>query len=290
LVCGEDGAVTSFANFEDFELVLMRLEDNGEVRSSASFGNMPTATGGSLLTDPRTGDVLFVGVQGTSRMAVVRFSWDLELLGKETIYEVDDAANTVIYWPQAAMALEDRYLVSYVRQDAADGFVQDWGYIHVAVFDLDWNLLEDHRITDAPAPDGSMRPGLAVRDDTLIVSYDRIVGSPGLVQPRLRTVMLALDAFDDPEPPGDSGSSDSGTGSDTAIDDTAIDDTAVPMDSVAPVDTQDPGPGDSGGDGSRCGGCRDSTSPAPPAAAVLLFTLFPLRRRTRAGWKRWDGP
>lgn len=281
LICGDDGGLVTYNNFLADELVLVRLEDSGAVRTTTTLAGMPTGTGASLLADPETGEVLLIGVEGRDQLRVARLSWDLELLSLDTVYQVDDRDKTFIYWPQAALPVGDRFLVAWIQQEADEGFNQDWGHVHLAVFDRAWTLLEAHQITDAAPPDGAMRPGLAVRDDTLIVSYDRIVGSPGLVQPRLRAVTLNLGAFEDPDTGGtDTGISGSGT--DTATGDsgpTGETGDSATADSGPPADS---GPGDPGEADARCAGCGgDDDSPPPPGAALLLLGLWGSRRRAQ---------
>ncbi len=272
-VCSEHGTVAVFWDDGDFEAWFFTFDDDAAELDRFQRDGVPISTQGTtLLENPHDGQLLMVGMdKEQSSLMVTTLSWDLEV--GETVYPwgIDDSPDSRIYWPQAAKAVGDRFLVAYMHQTWADGWKSDWGDLWLAIFDKDWNLLENNQITDDPVPDGSMRPGMQVEGDTLLLTYDRITGTPGYVEPRMRALTLDLGAFEDPEDTGttgDTGTSDSGNPTDSGG-------TTDPMDSGDTHVTPPPPDPDDG-----CLGC--ASGGAPLAALIWLLPGLGLVRRRAA--------
>ncbi len=246
-VCSEYGTVTVFYDTQRGLSAghMYTFDDEAQLLDHKEVDGVPYSTEGTtLLEDPFNHDLLMVGTDTLdSTILVARLNWDLDLLESKTVFELEDMAEGRVYWAQAVLAIEDRFVAAYMHQARADGWSSDWGDIWLGIFDQDWNLLESQQITDDPAPDGSMRPGLQVLDDTLLLSYDRIEGSPGYVNPRIRPITLNLAAFQD-EGPGDSGDSgDSGNTGDSGTTDSGDKDSGdLPTDDTGNSDGNPPPP------------------------------------------------
>ena len=194
MVCSEQGTVAVFYDIQTYTARFFKFDDQATETERFDIDGVPFSTEGTtLLEDPQTGLLLMVGMDKLqSKLQVATLTWDLELLDSINPWGIDDSPESRIYWPQSVKVVGDRFLVAYMHQTWADGWKSDWGDLWIAIFDLEWNLLENNKITDDPVPDGSMRPSMQIEGDQLLLTYDRITGSPGYVEPRVRELRLDL--------------------------------------------------------------------------------------------------
>jgi hypothetical protein len=218
LICHEKGNFASFIDYDVWGTVVYTLDADGALLDEKRIPELPLAEGGVFLEDPVRGDLALVtSTPEKNGLFVNWLSWDLVFKDTRRILQVDRTVAQA-YWPQAVNIIGDRIVLAYIQQPSNAGFQADWGNVWLAIFDLEWTLLENHLIVKDDGPDGTMRPGLALQGETLMLSYDEIEHfPPGVVQPRMVPITLKLSAFGDfglPDTGGGSGSdSDSNTDS-----------------------------------------------------------------------------
>lgn len=210
-----------------------------------------------MLKDPTRGDLALVtSTPSKDGLYVNWMTWDLVFQGSKRILDVSPEQGQS-YWPQGHVVIEDRILLSYVLQPpVVEGEPElEFGNMWLAIYDLEWNLLENLQITQDDSPGGTMRPSLTLVEDTLYLGFDELENfPPGDIQPRLLSMKLDLDAFVDPSDPG---TGDTGP---------------------CPDDSGGEDSGDSDTDESSCG-C--SQGPTAPASWPLLFGLLAFGRRRK---------
>jgi hypothetical protein len=213
LICHEKGRFVAFSDFEVGGATIYTLDDDGGIEREDRISQTPLPEGGSFLEDPLRGDLALITATLTKDGLLVNWlGWDLVFKESRRILEVD-LEESQSYWPQGVLVIEDRIVVAYVQQPANENMLSDWGNIWLAFYNLEWQLLENHQITQDTGPDGTMRPGLALQGDTLFLTYDEIEEHPpGIVQPRIIPITLNLEAFSDFV---DTGSADTAGGNDT---------------------------------------------------------------------------
>jgi MYXO-CTERM domain-containing protein len=259
-ICHEEGVFGAFLDYQIYRTMMYVLNDNGEYKNKIRVAELPIAEGASMLKDPSRGDLALVtSTPSKDGLYVNWMTWDLVFQGSKRILDVPVGEGKA-YWPQGHVVVEDRILLSYILQSpVADGEPElEFGNLWVAIFDLEWNLLENLKLTHDDNPGGTMRPSMTLIEDTVYLAFDQLENfPPGDIQPRLLTLKLDLDAFVDP---ADSGSGSSDTG---------------------------PCPDDSGGDGTGVEptepSCGCSQGPNAPATAgwPLLFGLLAFGRRRK---------
>jgi MYXO-CTERM domain-containing protein len=252
-ICHENGNFASFIDYDLFGAVVYKLDEDGALLEELRIAELPLPEGGTFLEDPRRGDLALITATSEKTGLIVNWlDWDLNFKGNRRILTVD-RTQAQAYWPQAIQVVGSRILLAYVQQPVDADYEADWGNVWLAIFDHSWNLLENHQITNDPGPGGTMRPGLAIYNDQLLLTYDEIEHfPPGIVQPRLVPITLKTEAF------------------------LVTEDTAVPVDSSVGKDTE-------AGGGSvpaewRCG-CATSGQKSGTGMWVILGGLLGWRRR-----------
>lgn len=225
--------------------------------------------GGAFIEDPVSGELLVASIVGDGTLTIDRLDGSLTKIGPTWSGPVTSGQNEA-YWPSAGMFVGDHLLIAYIQRDRNAGYLEDWGDLWLAIFDGSGSLVENMPIAENTPPDGGMRPGLARRGETLLMTWDRLRDHPpGKVRVEIIEVTLNLSAFGD----GAEDSGWTGTYGDTGTANT-------PSDS-GPTGADSGTSGDSGGVGSGdgCGGC--AITPAPVGAGWLagLIGLVGLRRR-----------
>jgi MYXO-CTERM domain-containing protein len=255
LICHENGNFASFIDYDLFGAVIYKLDEDGALLDELRIAELPLPEGGSLLEDPLRGDLALITATSEKTGLLVNWlDWDLNFKTSRRILTVDRTVAQA-YWPQAFQIVGGRIILAYIQQPVDAGYVADWGNVWLAVFDHSWNLLENHQITYDPGPGGSMRPGLAIYEDQLLLTYDEIEDfPPGIVQPRLVPITLKLDAFVVPE------------------------DTADSVDSAGNEDTEPAGSGAVAAEW-KCGCAATSTGKPGAGVWLILGGLLGWRRR-----------
>jgi uncharacterized protein (TIGR03382 family) len=255
-ICHEEGVFGAFLDYDIYRTMMYILDDNGKYKSKIRVAELPIAEGASILEDPIRGDLAMVTASPSKDGLYVNWmSWDLIFQGSKRILNVkpEDGQS---YWPQGHIVLDDRILIAYIMQPADAGYLNEFGNLWMAVYDLEWNLLENLQITHDDGPGGTMRPSMTLIEDTLYMGFDEIENfPPGDIQPRLLTMKLDLDAFVDPA-------------------DTDPGDTGPCPDDSGEEDSGDPGPTEPS--------CGCSQGPTAPVTWPLLFGLLAFGRRRKS--------
>jgi MYXO-CTERM domain-containing protein len=256
-LCHEEGVFGAFLDYQIYRTMMYIMDENGKFESKIRVAELPIAEGGSMLKDPTRGDLALVtSTPSKDGLYVNWMTWDLVFQGSKRILDVSPEQGQS-YWPQGHVVIEDRILLSYVLQPpVVEGEPElEFGNMWLAIYDLEWNLLENLQITQDDSPGGTMRPSLTLVEDTLYLGFDELENfPPGDIQPRLLSMKLDLDAFVDPSDPG---TGDTGP---------------------CPDDSGGEDSGDSDTDESSCG-C--SQGPTAPASWPLLFGLLAFGRRRK---------
>ena len=276
LACSPNLRVTVFGGQQgpDVLSTFFMMDDNANEIGTTQMLNVPQTGGNSFLVEPETGNLLIVEIEDNTneidvtRLDVTTNPWTVVEVVNATVLTGGEQGG----WPQAVLRINDFYIVAFINQGAGNpGLLGD---VMLAVFDFDWNLLEVEQVTHSS---GAMTPGLARRDNQLIVSYDRNV-APHIVEVTLDAQAFGLDGGDTglPWDTGDTDEpwiEDTSSGADTG---SSGDDTGS-----SGSDTAVGGDSDSQG-GSDSKGCGCSTSPVSPNWAWPLLGLAGLllyRRR-----------
>ncbi len=272
LICREELTGLAFMGISSRTPFIITVDETGAGVDTFELPESLPLIGGSLLWDEWTGELLTVSTEGPDPQSLIVHRYALTdepeatLLGEVHTPRLDIGR---LWWPQSSLRIGDHWVVSLVGEDDRDQFDQDVGDIFLGVFDADWDTQELVRLTTFDGA-GAMRPGLALKGDQLLVTYDRDL------RHHMTAVTLDLDAFGDgvPDTPDDSGW-------DTA----EIPDTAI----TPPVDS-----GPTGGDPSTPpapveGGCGCAASPRTPglpwwlALGAALFSRSTRSRRPPPG-------
>ncbi len=250
------------------------LDRDLQVTGITEFPGNPRAQGGALLTEPDRDVILLLGFNHGGPMGVVELSPDLEELSRREVWLLEDPIRA--YWPQGVMRVGPYYLVAFMGRDD-DAAAVDNGNVYLAVFDAEWELLQQEQLTDYHESEGAMRPWLSRADEQLLVTFDRENGHYAL------EIELDLSAF------GVSADApDTGRNPDELVDTGSVDDTG---DSGDP-DSGDPDSGEPGGEESGSTGGFDEANPpadvsssrcgcGAAGSAIWLLGAVVLGRRRR---------
>jgi len=258
LLCS-DGAVLYGAVDESYDSVVYEIGADGAVLVEAD--QLPFLQGGSLAWEAERGTLAAIGGGGGSPY-IVRTDLDYAVIESRSLGIEVKGERT--YWPQAVVRVGDTWILAHMSRVESAGWAVDTGNVWLAAFDLDWTLLDHVQVTALAPPTGAMRPGLAVKGDQLVVSYDL------LSEIWVQSVSLGAEPKDTGHT-GDSGDSGGTDPPDTA---TSEDSAGGTTDSADGADTAGTDPPESGlADG--CG-CKPG---APFAPTGLLGALALLSRR-----------
>ena len=148
---------------------------------TGTLADAPQMQGASFRWD---GDALVVyGVNYRGPLAVRRYDADLTPVDA---YDLDLAEpGAYIWWPQANLKVGQYDVVAYMSRADGESWVADSGNVWLVVLE-DGAVVQKVQATAFAPGQGAMRPGLARRDDRVILSYD--VG----IVPTLTEVTLDL--------------------------------------------------------------------------------------------------
>jgi len=264
-ICHNKGRFAAYIDFDRYLAVVYSFDEEGDLLNTLRIPELPLPEGGSFIQDPVRKDLALVtSTPEKDGLYVNWLDWDLKFQGSKRILDGDhDVAQ--YFWPQGAQVVGDRIMLSFLRQPQDAGYIGEWGNLWIAIFDLEWRLIEKHPLTYDAGPGGTNRPGLELMGDTLYVSYDEMENHPpGDIQPRVLTVKLNLDAFSDPnfeywEP--------------------TLKDTADPATDTGPDKCTGLEDEDEEGHEHEHATCTCSSSPFSSGSWVAFFATFALLRR-----------
>lgn len=216
LLCNDLGQFTAFLDFERSWPVFMQVSRSGEIINEVTLGQLPVPEGSSLIQHPDGESLIYISTSKDTRgLNLSILDTEFSLIESLEISRMEPETRS--HWPQGAVIISDRLFVSYVRQKDSEGWSDDWGEVWLAIFDLEWNLLEDFVVVDTEAPNGAMRPALTQSNSTLMLTYDRLEGGNiGDVSPRFIVMELHESLF--PEQPDTGETGDTGEADDTGTD------------------------------------------------------------------------
>lgn len=259
-LCHDKGIFGAFLVYDDWKTMIYILDENGKKKERLTVSELPIAEGASFMEDPVRGDLaLLTASPAKDGLYINWMTWDLIYQGNRRILDIKPNDGQA-FWPQGHMRIDDYTLIAYVMQPTDQGYIGEFGNIWLAVFDLEWNLVENLKITHDDGPGGTMRPNLTLIDDVLYIGFDEMENfPPGDIQPRLLTMNLDLEAFVDPT---DSSTGDTGP---------------------CPDDTDTEDTGDEEGPSETSCGCSQSPQRMPQSIWPLAFALlsFGSRRKRR---------
>lgn len=174
--------------------ILVEIGQDGTPVGETRLDTRTHLMGGSMVWDPDTDTLVTVGFD--NRQSIVVERWDADFVKLETIEIPVVEAPQRVYWTQATLRVGEHWFVAHMARDESAGWASDEGNVWLQVFDLEWNLLESHAVTNFTAPEGGMRPGLARQDDRLLVLFDKGV-RPHIVSVTLDAAALGEDPAGD---------------------------------------------------------------------------------------------
>jgi len=148
---------------------------------------MMNGHGAALVEEPGRDALTLISFAFDNRVHFTRLNRRLRV---KEIWAVEvTPPGTEVYWTQGAIRVGERWVIAHIAKAEGQAFTSDTGDLWVQVFDADWNLLESLQVSDLGGGLGYMRPSLAHRGDTLILSYDSdLIG-------RLRPITIDPEAF-----------------------------------------------------------------------------------------------
>jgi MYXO-CTERM domain-containing protein len=167
------------------------LDNNAQVVDTQDTVDLPRTGGSALKVEPETETILVVEMSSLpldvpGEMWITRMDLDLNPLNVYRAQVLPDGYNG--HWPQGILRIGDYYMVAYIGwpDDTWDGHNGD---MWVAVFDMDWNLLETQQVSNNDPSNPGMRPGLVRRGDIVLATYDKNT------MPHIHELRIDLETF-----------------------------------------------------------------------------------------------
>jgi hypothetical protein len=146
------------------------LSSDASVGETINLGDL-FVMGGGLLADAPTDRIILTTAQLDGRLNFHTFTPEWAPIDTTTLDVAGPGQRT--YWPSSIIRVGQYYMVAMMSAEDLPPGSGDTGNVMLYVFTEDFELVEEHQITDLPSGrDGAMRPWVAHRDDLLIVSYD----------------------------------------------------------------------------------------------------------------------
>jgi len=211
--------------------VFMEIGENGRPDGEHLVDHGPNSTGSSMVYEAETDTYVlasypifdeWTGYEDRKDLEAPDFDHNLYLFRLSRDFEMIEQIalpvapeGDVVFWPMGMVRVGQVYVVVHVLQQDGVEWRGDSGDLALAIFDLDWTLLDTVPITDHGGGEGSNRPQLALRGDTLLVTYDDVTKG------RVRALTLDLARAADPHSGAagvDSGGADSGRADSGGVD------------------------------------------------------------------------
>jgi len=200
-----EGVVFSSYGREPHIASFFHVDDDANTSEIQDLGAIQVE-GGALLDDAPTDRIILISATFNSELEVNTFDADLNPIERKLINIPPN--NERAFWPQRIIRVGQYYVVVMMSMVDSGPGSSDTGDVWLHVFDEDFGLLEQHKLTDyGSGRESAMRPWVERMDDLLIVSYD-ILTSHTFV-----AVRLNLDGVEDVDT-GFPGQGDDGSDSD----------------------------------------------------------------------------
>ena len=212
LICAPVGEAVAYMDKQgQASATLFDIAGNGTMTGTRAVDGAPRVMGGGLVWNADDDTFLIIGGAYDNALTLARYDIDLNLLDTQKLTALP--AGWHAFWPQAVMRVGDFWILAHAGNDEAVHWDQGDGDIWVKVYDLDWNLIQDEQVTHNTAPIGGMRPGLARKNEQLLVTYDKSV-HPVVIPLTLDLAALGVEGGDtgqwsDPADTDSDGSEDS---------------------------------------------------------------------------------
>ena len=152
------------------QATFFELDDSANAAGTVDLGEIQVE-GGGFLADAPTERIILTTANFDGRLAFDTFSPTWDHLGT-TAVDIPPSSERA-FWPQSIIRVGQFYLVAMMSMVDSGAGSGDTGDVWLHIFDEDFGLLEQHKLTDyGSGRESAMRPWLAVQDDLLIVSYD----------------------------------------------------------------------------------------------------------------------
>lgn len=248
-ICSPWGTGAAFGGYGDGSVpgVLVEVDRGGGILGEIALGNV-FLMGAGLLADAPTDRILlsWMNIDGTLRLEEYSPTWDH--LDSHQLNLAEPGQRT--WWPSSFIRVGQYYAISYMTGDNLEPGSGDTGNVAVVFLTEDFEVVEQHVLTDLRAGrDAAMRPHLARDGDLLFVSYDV------LTTHLFKVLRLDLDGLEDVDESFDEP-------------DDAAGDSGTDADAEEPTDDSK-------------GGC--TTAPATGVAAMWASLMALASRRRRTG-------
>lgn len=147
---------------------------DGALRVTGVHGlwDAPQAMGSSLLEEDGELRVIgFPAVGETPNLIFASYDTDFQPVHHWEAEVVPEGWTP--YWAQGSLRVGDVYIVAHMAQDDDYEWATLGGDLWVQALDLDWNLLDQVKITSNVAPDGGMQPGMARVGNEVVLTYSK---------------------------------------------------------------------------------------------------------------------
>lgn len=169
VVCGE--TYRGVGLFDTAERTQFVAVAGGEADEAVALPDAPMMTGSGWIESN--------GALWTIGHAIEGWG-ELQLRSYDAAFELQDGVDYEIvpapleaYWSQGLVRVGDHSVVVFMARDPDAGWQLQDGDVWLALLDADWNVVETLQVTTNTPPVGAMQPGLAVKDDHLLVTYVR---------------------------------------------------------------------------------------------------------------------
>ena len=137
-------------------------------------------SGGAFLTDVHENLIHAIGFGLFTRdLMILTYDEDFNLIEENQVPVLTEWRS---YWSQGFLQVGDYFLVALMGAEDMnpDGDEipdppnpsGDDGNVFLIVLDRDWNVVEEHQLTDHPQGWGGMRPWIARKGDQVLMTYD----------------------------------------------------------------------------------------------------------------------
>ena len=131
----------------------------------------PRVNGTSLVWIEEAQQAVFLALSGGANLVATYYDAQGAFASRVTTQLTLDEGRQP-YWSAGALRLDAGYAIAHMGRSFDEGFAQDTGNVYLTLSDSELLVTETIALTNLSAPDGAMRPGIAIRGDELLVAWD----------------------------------------------------------------------------------------------------------------------